>query len=761
VVEATAVGEDTALAQIVRLVEDAQSGKVPMQKLADRVAAVFVPFVLLVAAGTFTGWALFGPTGSQLTLAIGTAVAVLIIACPCALGLATPTAVMVGTGRAAELGILIGNPEALETAHRLTTVVLDKTGTITYGKPALAGLLTLQHTQDRLLSLVAGAEIGSEHPVGEAFVAAAQQRGLPLPEATGFEAVAGHGVRAVVDGAQLAIGNAALMALDGIATEPLAAEADRFAARAQTPVYVAVDGRLAGVAGVADTVRPESAEAVAQLKALGLEVWMLTGDNAATAHAIAAEVGIDHVVAEVLPSEKAAQVVRLQDDGHVVGFCGDGINDAPALATADLGIAVGTGTDVAIAASDVTLVGGDLRSIVAAIALSRDTVTTIKQGLAWAFAYNVLLIPVAAGALYSFDHLLLDPVLASAAMAMSSVSVVTNALRLRRFRRPASAAQILHRPVRQRVGGWAYLTAVAAVAIALGSVFTWASRTDTAERGMNGVLAWSEGMGMPMRPAMSVMETTEAPPTDPHHAGLEVTLRPTAPIRAGVATTLELTILDAASGEPIDDLVRTHQVWAHLILTRSDLSGFQHVHPEPTGRDGRLQVRVTFPQAGRYTAHTEFRRQGQMSDVLADSTLDVAGPGYDRQQPQPTAEVRTATTHGVTVELDGVATAGSESDFTFRFSDAATGRPVTGLTPYLGAAGHAAIIGLDGSGFAHEHAETSDSRGRPVFAVPGTTFGPELSLHARFEVPGFSRVWAQFRLADGTVITAPFVVQAS
>ncbi|HET8598873.1 MAG TPA: heavy metal translocating P-type ATPase [Segeticoccus sp.] len=760
VVEVTAVGEDGTLAQIVRLVADAQSGKVPMQKLADRVAAVFVPLVLLVAAGTFTGWALFGPAQTHLTLAIGTAVAVLIIACPCALGLATPTAVMVGTGRAAELGILIGNSEALDTAHRLTAVVLDKTGTITHGRPGLAGVTALDRSADELLALVASAEVGSEHPVGEALVAAARERGLELSPAAEFEAVAGHGVRATVAGIPLLVGNTALLDRAGIDTAPLAAEAAERAARAETPMYVAAAGQLAGLVSVADTVKAESAEAVAQLKALGLEVWMLTGDNAATARAVASQVGIDHVVAEVLPADKAGQVTHLQQEGHVVAMVGDGINDAPALATADLGVAIGTGTDVAIAASDVTLVGGDLRGIVSAIALSRRTVATIKQGLGWAFGYNVLLIPVAAGALYGFDKLLLDPVLASAAMAMSSVSVVSNALRLRRFQRPQTAQEILHPPVRRRVGGWAFLVGVAVVALALGSTFTWASRTETASRGMNGILAWTEGMGMPMRPAMSVMETTEAPPVDPHHAGLRVALTSSAPIRPGVPTTLTLTVRDARTGEPVEDLVRTHQVWAHLILTRSDLSTFAHIHPRPTGEPGRLQVRVTFPVAGTYVAHTEFRRQGQMSDVLDSRTLTVAGPGSDRQAPAPSSEVRRVVRDGVVIRLEGDAAVGEQSDFTFRFADAATGRPVSGLRPYLGAAGHAAIVRSDGTGFAHRHAEVEDSRGRPVFAVPGTTFGPELDLHARFDTAGTYRMWAQFRLPDGTVITAPFTIRA-
>jgi Cu+-exporting ATPase len=758
VVEVTAVGADSTLAQIVRLVENAQSGKVPMQKLADRVAAVFVPVVLLVAAGTFTGWAVLGPAQSHLTLAIGTAVAVLIIACPCALGLATPTAVMVGTGRAAELGILISNPEALETAHRLNAVLLDKTGTITHGRPGLAGLHALDRPEDQLLALSAAAEIGSEHPVGEALVTAARDRGLQLPGVTDFGATPGQGISANVSGTHVLVGNAVHLHAHHIGTAELAFEAQRCAQRGETPMYVAVDGRLAGLVSVADTIKPHAAEAIAQLKALGLEVWMLTGDNAVTAASIADQVGVDHVVAEVLPADKATQVARLRDGGKVVAMVGDGINDAPALATADLGIAIGTGTDVAIAASDITLVGGDLRGIVSAIALSRRTVTTIRQGLGWAFAYNVLLIPVAAGALYGVDRILLDPVLASAAMAMSSVSVVSNALRLRRFQRPDTTHEIEHPSLGRRVAGWAYLTAIAALALVLGTAFTIASRSEPAQHGMNGLLAWTEGMGMPMRPAMSVMDIADVPPVDPDHAGLQVTLTPAGRLAPSTPTTLTLTIRDAATGRPIDDLVRTHQMWAHVIITRDDLSTFAHLHPSPTSTPGVLQVATTFPVAGGYTAHIEVRRQGQMHDVLATTTLDVEGPGHDQHAAAPTREVRQVISDGVTVTLDGDAVAGEQSDFRFRFTDTGTGSPVTGLKPYLGATGHVVILKADGTGFQHQHAETTDAKGRPTFAVPGSTFGPQLDLHARLDSPGTYLLWAQFRLPDDRVITAPFAV---
>ncbi len=472
VFQATKVGQETALAQIVRLVEEAQASKAPMQRLADTISGYFVPAVLAIAVLTFLGWMAAGPE-PRLTLAVQAAIAVLIIACPCALGLAAPTAIFVGTGKAAESGILIRGAEALEQARRITAIVLDKTGTLTRGAPAVTRLITRYGVPEaEVLSVAAAAEVGSEHPLGEAIVARAREAGVRAPDATQFRALPGKGVQARVEGRTVALGNRGLMQDLGVPEDGLDEEAEHLSRDGATPLYVAVDGRSIGLIGVADTLKPESGEAVAQLRALGLEVWMVTGDARATAAAIGREAGIDagHVLGEVLPDHKADVVRRLQSGGHVVAMVGDGINDAPALAQADLGVAIGTGTDVAMAASDVTLVGGDLRQIVTAIVLSRKTVGTIKQGLVWAFGYNLLLIPVAAGALYPFFHVLLSPVLAAAAMAMSSVSVVTNALRLRRFRRPATVDEILHPPIRERIEEYAYLSAIALVGAGIGAL---------------------------------------------------------------------------------------------------------------------------------------------------------------------------------------------------------------------------------------------------------------------------------------------------
>jgi Cu+-exporting ATPase len=435
--EATRVGAQTALAQIIRLVEEAQGSKAPIQRLADRISGVFVPVVIGLALITFLAWLIFGGVG--FTQSMIYMVAVLVIACPCALGLATPTAIMVGTGKGAEQGILFKNSEALERAHEMGIVALDKTGTITKGEPSVTDVAAAGGdgatgaARDNLLQLAASAELGSEHPIGKAIVLAAQQLGLELSEPEGFEAVAGQGIAATVGGRRVLVGSELLLQSHGADLNGLHGAMERLEDEAKTAMLIAVDGRAAGLVAVADTVKEGSSEAIRHMKEMGLTVVMITGDNQRTAEAIGKQVGLERVIARVLPGEKASQVKALQDEsGSVVGMVGDGINDAPALAQADVGIALGTGTDVAMAAADVTLMSGDLRGVPRSIALSRATMRTIKQNLFWAFFYNVILIPLAAGAFYPWLGIRLHPVIAAGAMAFSSIFVVTNSLRLRR-----------------------------------------------------------------------------------------------------------------------------------------------------------------------------------------------------------------------------------------------------------------------------------------------------------------------------------------
>ncbi len=432
------MGKETALAQIIKLVEQAQGSKAPIQRVVDQVSAWFVPAVILLALVTFTIWMMMG---AGFVPALIRLVAVLVIACPCAMGLATPTSIMVGVGKGAEKGILFKNSAALEQAHKITAVVLDKTGTITRGEPEVTDVIvaTQDHPQSWFLALAASAERGSEHPLGESIIRSATDQGLPLSDPQGFENVAGHGIKATVSGHHVMVGNRRLMEREQVALNGLETRADELQQQAKTAMWLAVDGQASAIIGVADTIKDGSKEAIQAMHEQGLMVVMMTGDNEATAQAIAGQVGIDRVFAEVLPGEKADYVSKLQQEDYKVVMVGDGINDAPALARADVGMAIGTGTDVAMETADVTLMRGDLRSVPQAIKLSKATMRNIKENLAWAFGYNIALIPIAAGVLAPFawapDFLRqLSPILAAGAMAFSSISVVSNALRLRRLK---------------------------------------------------------------------------------------------------------------------------------------------------------------------------------------------------------------------------------------------------------------------------------------------------------------------------------------
>ena len=429
--KATKVGRDTVLSQIVKLVEDAQGSKAPIAKMADIISAYFVPIVIGLAFLSAIAWLLAAQSG---VFALSIFISVLVIACPCALGLATPTAIMVGTGKGAEYGVLIKGGEALETTHKLTTIIFDKTGTITEGKPKVTDIITTSLTKEQLLYYAASAEKGSEHPLGEAIVKEALDQGYSLGDLESFNAVTGHGIEVMIEGKQVLIGNKKLMIENTIDVTPLSEVSDQLAYDGKTPMYIAIDHQLAGIIAVADTVKESSKQAIEKLHEMGIKVAMITGDNQKTADAIARQVGIDLVLAEVLPVDKANEVKKLQALGEKVGMVGDGINDAPALASADIGIAIGSGTDVAIESADIVLMKSDLMGVLTAIKLSRATIKNIKENLFWAFAYNVLGIPVAMGILHVFGGPLLNPMIAAAAMSLSSVSVLLNALRLTRFK---------------------------------------------------------------------------------------------------------------------------------------------------------------------------------------------------------------------------------------------------------------------------------------------------------------------------------------
>ncbi len=714
--EATQVGKNTVLAQIVRMVQDAQGSKAPIQALADKVSAYFVPMVIGLAALTFVAWIVVGQ--ADWTRAMINAVAVLVIACPCALGLATPTAIMVGTGKGAENGILFKNSESLERAGRVRAIVLDKTGTITKGEPSVTDIVVsgewtvdsetdhLPLTTNHLLRLAASAERGSEHPLGQAMVAAAKEKGLTLSEPQGFSAVSGFGVRAQVDGQAVVIGNLRLMQNEGIALNGLEQQVARLQGEGKTAMLVAVgrEGAAlvpAGVIAVADTVKPGSRQAIEEMKKLGLEVVMITGDNQRTAEAIAAQVGVDRVLAEVLPGDKAANVKALQAEGKVVAMVGDGINDAPALAQADVGIAIGTGTDVAMAAAGITLISGDLRGVGRAISLSRGTMQTIIQNLFWAFFYNVVLIPVAALGL-------LIPMLAAAAMAFSSIFVVTNSLRMRGYKVQAIERQ--KSLPRQLIALTPQLIGPAvALAVLIGLSTGWIT--------VPGMQKHGPGMQSDYR--------------------LSLTAQPS-PMTPGQTARLTLAVADKA-GKPVKEFDVAHESLMHLIIVNRKLTFYAHEHPV-FNPDGTFALDFAVPADGQYVAFADFVPKGK-EDQVVTATLPT-GPQDMPHQATLTPDVNLTQRVGdvtVTMTPGGKLVTGQEIPLTFKLTDA-SGAPITDLQPYLGAMGH--LVGI------HHHVDTY----LHVHPIKDKT-----QFVVVFPKAGMYKLWAEF-LRNGQILRASYVV---
>jgi Cu+-exporting ATPase len=669
--EATKVGKETALAQIVKLVEDAQGSKAPIQKLADQVSAVFVPIVIGIALLTFVGWYFFGsalPVNADVdnfTRALIYMVAVLVIACPCAMGLATPTAIMVGTGKGAEAGILFRNSEALERAGKVSVVVLDKTGTITKGQPAVTDIITNNRLpNNELLRLAASVEKGSEHPLGEAIWAEATTRGLALSELSGFKSEPGHGVQAEVEGKSVAVGNLRMMEMRGLSLNGLASEVTRLQGEAKTAMLIAVDDQVAGIVAVADTIKEGSEEAIEELHRMGLKVAMITGDNQKTAEAIARQVGIDQLLAEVLPEGKSAEVKKLQANGTVVAMVGDGVNDAPALAQADVGIAIGTGTDVAMAAAPITLISGDLRGVVRAVSLSRKTLGTIKQNLFWAFFYNVVLIPAAALGY-------LNPMIAAGAMAFSSVFVVSNSLRLRGNALDAIAKK--KTPARRALELAPILAVVALLLVAFG-YFVFGRSKLASVTSPNG--ADMSAMG----------EMTYS-----------ASLVPTAPLFPGVGIRFDIPIVDQ-NGNPVTSFephfFGRYASYAHVAVISRDLSTMQSDHvigkpsvqgaggmsmegmgstpaPQPTAapaREFKIHPILKFPKDGQYVVFVEVMPIGAERQIFA-LPIDIGSANSPAAALTPGALTQTNGDLTITLNYDGTLTAGRPAVIRFDVVD--------------------------------------------------------------------------------------------
>lgn len=725
-VRATKVGKETALAQIIRVVEEAQGSKAPIQRIADVISAVFVPIVIGIAAVAFLIWYFLADPGN-IAGALEKAVAVLVIACPCALGLATPTSIMAGSGRAAEMGILFKGGEHLENTHRVTTILLDKTGTVTKGKPELTDLqLEREFDETQLLAWVGAAEKNSEHPLAEAIVEGIRSRGIALGTAQSFRAIPGYGIEADVEGRSIRIGTRKLMAEHRVRADRAFADMERLEAEGKTAMLIAVDGRYAGMIAVADAVKETSAQAVERMKRLGLEVVMLTGDNERTARAIAGQVGIERVLAGVLPDGKAREVKKLQAAGGKVAMVGDGINDAPALATADIGMAIGTGTDVAMEAADVTLMRGDLNSIPDAIAMSRKTMANIRQNLFWALAYNVIGIPIAA-----FGYL--QPWLAGAAMALSSVSVVLNALRLQHAEKTTKdGEQGMNRKMQ-------FVLTLALAGMSFFAGYGFGKQAD--------VPAAAPGTPVQQAPVpQGAGHGHGGAQSGAHDGAAALTTRAewsAERARAMEDTKLRIRIRDE-QGKPVERFDIEHEKLLHLIVVSKDLSFFNHIHPEYKG-GGEFEIVTSFPSGGEYKLIADYVPSGG-SKTTATEWLRIEGDARPAVPLQPDRQ-HAKIEGGVKVALQNDHPAvGEEFPLNFLLTDAETNEPVTDLQPYLGAVGHVVILSENTEQYLHVH------------PVDELAQGPEARFVTSFPSAGKYKIWAQFQ-RGGKLITVPFVVE--
>jgi P-type Cu+ transporter len=765
-VRAERIGKDTVLSQIIKLVEQAQGSKAPVQRLADSISGIFVPIVIGIAVLSFVGWLL---TGNSFQAALLPAVAVLVVACPCALGLATPTAIMVGTGVGAENGVLIKGGESLERARKINAVILDKTGTITKGKPEVTDVISLNGMHETaLLKFAALVEKGSEHPLGEAIVRGAKSQGLYLDDSNeqpqNFQSFTGAGVGAAVAGNSILAGTRKLLNQSNISlASEIEAQMIQLEEQGKTVMLIALNGELAGMVAVADTIKESSADAVAEIEEMDIEVVMMTGDNRRTAEFIAHQVGIQRIFAEVRPEDKAAMVKQLQSEGKTVAMVGDGINDAPALAQADVGMAIGTGTDVAMEAADVTLMHGDVRAVATAIGLSKATMRKIKQNLFWAFFYNILLIPLAIFGI-------INPILAAGAMAVSSVSVVSNSLLLNRWRgKHAGALTAREKQTRRKALVWQ--GGLVAALLVLVGLIGWQAYDYFTKPSMTGMPVARGVTELDEYSLIPVANTVSYPALYTiGEVKIELNTFPAQP-SPGQSSLLIFRLTSAQTGKPLtaEELKLAHTKLMHLVIVNENFSFYRHLHPENTS-EGLYTFTVNFPSGGLYRIYNEIElKSGEK--ILYRHDLAIVGQNATVNN-NPAQLVKQFGDLKATLSLPGEIKAGQTAKLDFRFEQ--NGQPFAGLEPYLAEPSHMIVISENGSIFKHLHGHTHDGKTAPMsqttggssmggmneanpakeadHADPNARYGPVITYDLQFVQPGEYKIWAEFQYQGKVIV---------